>query len=113
MTEQSIAERAGWDPATESNPSPDETMDMTVQEVIGGLMAVARTHPDTEHAMEIARAMLTRLDTIRDEIKFKTTFGKDATARGDIRKAAEKFDDIHRMTGTWTTKHRLAVRTRG
>lgn len=86
-----------------------QDFELSVDEVISGLMAVSAKHKDTVFAMEIAKSMLYRLETLRDELKLRATVCKQHLTAGRGDDVLEMLDSIVRMAAGRDSKHTLAV----
>jgi len=85
------------------------TVAVSVSELDTALAAVADTHPHLTQCMDVARAMLCRLDTIRDEARLGSSLLRHSLARGDLDLASRNLESIREVLGERGKRHELEV----
>ena len=95
-------------------PEPDgryEVIHVTVSEVRTALARMGAASPDHARLANIADALLSSLDTIRDENKFVVRFctAPKLRAAGDRPGAAEVIERVDRLCGGWGRSYRLML----
>lgn len=90
--------------------TPDEVKYFTVGEVRAALRAAASKSPDFEDLAEIASAMLSHLDTIRDEAKFHACMAAIRARNGDAERVKQSIANIVDICGDWNKPHGLFLR---
>lgn len=81
----------------EDEPDPVrnyETLEVTVKEVRESLARIAEAHPELAREMKVADAMLSRLDTIRQEAPLY----------------AGNHENLRKLCGSWDDPHTLYLR---
>lgn len=91
------------------NLRPPPAINVTCGEVDNALAEVAHRYPELEQCMKVARAMLCRLDTIRDEAKFGACIALQRTRSGDAGAAAVELDKLIEWLGQWDQRHELML----
>lgn len=86
-----------------------QAVSVTCSEVDTALIEVANRYPELERCMKVARAMLCRLDTIRDEAKLGACIAKQNIACGRSDDAAGDLVQLVDLLGKWDRRHELML----
>jgi len=89
--------------------TPAPAVNVTCSEVDSALAQVAHRYPELERCMKVARAMLCRLDTIRDEAKLGAVIAREHARAGDVAGANGELDKLVGFLGQWGQRHELML----
>lgn len=84
-----------------------EAVTVTCADVDTALAHVASTRPELAQCMAVARAMLCRLDTIRDEAKLGACIAREHCKLGNVAEADKQLGSLIGWLGQWGNTHVL------
>lgn len=85
------------------------TVEVSRDDVDAALSMVASNYPELERCMVVARALLCRLDTIRDEAKFGIIMAKMKVEADNAEAGIKRLNETLNCLGNWHQKHSLNV----
>ena len=88
---------------------PGKVVHVSTGDVDLALAKVADDYPELARCMAVARAMITRLDTIRHEAKFGALVVKGKVEAGASAEAAADLQRLVRWLDTWSKRHELML----
>lgn len=89
---------------------PMTTVNIAVREAKSALWRMGELSPEHAQFAEVVCALLDRLDTVRDEVKFRAHLATSSIDRGDSQAARVPLGNIITICGERDQAHSLSVR---
>lgn len=85
----------------------DDSVTVTRSEVEAALQMVAGAYPELDRTMQVAKAMLVHMDSLRDHAQLGIDLARNELSRGTSKNVITNLESASQTLGDWNRKYTL------